>query len=194
MEFPQIYNEISFRASDHFTNYLMYNENIDLNDRANRNLVQYCNPYHINFLLTNYDQVINYMIRDGVKSVIDFGCGMGGFSWMGENRLDEIISVDCTDIFKPLRDVFQMDLDFRCNRIERDDFEIKGWNRKDKVDAMALIRFYPIESTRDKNKVKDYIGKLKHYANTIYIHSIETKSSRHLDKMGRRLNKYMWKI
>jgi hypothetical protein len=185
---------ISYAVSDYFTNYIMYNYDVDLNLGLHRNLVQYCSPFHVDWLLSHYDKVMNYMEKDGVKSVIDFGCGMGGFAWLGRDRFDEIISVDRTDAFKPLMDSFETKLDFMCNRIQRKDFKIKNWDRKDKLDAMALIRFYPIEMERDKEVVKDYIAKLKHYANTIYIHSIDNKSSRHLDKMGYRLNKYMWKI
>lgn len=185
---------ISYAVSDYFTNYIMYNDDIDLNHRLHRNLVQYCSPFHVNWLLGHFDKVINTMLKDDVKSVIDFGCGMGGFAWLGKDVFDEIISVDHTDVFEPLMVSFETKLDFKCDRIEDPNFKIRGWERKTKVDAMALIRFFPLEAAKDREVVKDYIAKLKHYANTIYVHSIDNRSSRHLDKMGQRLNRYMWKI
>jgi len=185
---------ISHGISEYFTNYLLYNKDVDLNNNRHRNLIQYCNPYQVDWLLGHFDKVINIMLKDGVKSVMDFGCGIGGFAWLARNRFDEVISVDRTDVYQPLMDCFEVKLDFMCNQIQNPNFRIRKWDRDRKVDAMALIRFYPLETTNDKDIVKDYITKLKHYANTIYVLSIDTKSSRHLDKIGYRLNKYMWKI
>lgn len=164
------YNLSSISRS--YLNYLLFNPKARDAARKieNFSVIQYINIDALKKSIKTSTEVYNRLARlPRANTYLNMGMGAGFFErivyLLGKINLESVEWEEQDILFKPLRDHLDVDVNYICNSVNDDNFEIYGCNKT--YDYILLIRFFPLNKklTTDLEKVKSILRKLKKYAN-----------------------------
>lgn len=157
--------------SHSYLNYLLFNP--EARDAAqkpdNFSVIQYINIDAMKRYIETSTEVYNRLARlPRTNTYLNLGMGAGFLErivhLLGKINLESVEWEKQDVLFRPLRDHLDVNVNYICNSVYDDNFEIYGCNKT--YDYILLIRFFPLNKklSPELEKVKSILRKLKKYA------------------------------
>lgn len=140
----------------------------------NFSTVQYMNPSVMNSQIKFNELLVKALYNfDNNGVYLDFGVGPGFFELCNNHRKNLELTVSTVewenqiDCFKSIRDFFNININYECNSIFEENFEIKKC--KTYFNYILLQRFFPIYRTDGYERIDFVLNKLTPYGQNALI-------------------------
>ena len=152
-----------------YLTYLLYNDEAKEAARKKHNfsVIQYVNIETLKAHIEVSTRIYNILARlPRSNTYLNFGMGAGFLErivkLLGKINLESVEWEEQDVLFKPLREHLEVDVNYICNSIHDDNFEIYECNKT--YDYIILTRFFPLNRAHsDLQQVKEILTKLKKY-------------------------------
>lgn len=153
-----------------YLKYLLFN--VEANEAArkeeNFSVIQYINIETVKLFIQTSTEIYNKLARlPRSNTYLNFGMGAGFLErivlLLGKINLESVEWEGQDVLFKPLREHLEVDVNYMCNSIYDDDFEIYGCNKT--YDYIILTRFFPLNKANSNlQQVKEILIKFRKYS------------------------------
>lgn len=158
-----------------YLKYLLFckEANVAARKEYNYSVIQYINIETLKSFIQISTEIYNKLARlPRNNTYLNFGMGAGFLERTvkihGKINFESVEWEEQDILFQPLRKHLEVDVDYICNSVYDDDFEIYGCNKT--YDYIILTRFFPLNKTHSNlEQVKEILTKFKKYSDKAII-------------------------